>query len=95
MKNIAKNTLKATLGAAFLTSTLGASATTLTDNPFVANQLDGGYQLASRDAEGRCGEGKCGGDEGKGAEGKCGEGKCGGDEGKGAEGKCGEGKCGG
>ena len=42
-------------------------------------------------AEGKCGEGKCGGDKKK--EGKCGEGKCGGDKKK--EGKCGEGKCGG
>jgi uncharacterized low-complexity protein len=47
--------------------------------------------------EGKCGEGKCGGD--KPTEGKCGEGKCGGDkpaaapEKKAAEGKCGEGKC--
>ena len=56
-----------------------------------------------KDAEGQCGEGKCGegmkdaeghcGHHDKVAEGKCGEGKCG--EGmKDAEGKCGEGKCG-
>ena len=44
-------------------------------------------------AEGKCGEGKCGGDKAK-KEGKCGEGKCGGDKAK-KEGKCGEGKCGG
>ena len=45
--------------------------------------------------EGKCGEGKCGGDKaGKAKEGKCGEGKCGGDKAK-KEGKCGEGKCGG
>ncbi len=37
--------------------------------------------------EGKCGEGKCGGDKGA-------EGKCGGDK-KPTEGKCGEGKCGG
>ena len=43
--------------------------------------------------EGKCGEGKCGGDKAK-EEGKCGEGKCGGDKTE-AEGKCGEGKCGG
>ena len=29
-------------------------------------------------AEGKCGEGKCGGDSDKEKEGKCGEGKCGG-----------------
>lgn len=58
-----------------------------------------------RDAEGKCGEGKCGADKTKAAaEGKCGadktkaaaEGKCGADKQKAAaEGKCGEGKCGG
>ncbi len=36
--------------------------------------------------DGKCGEGKCGGDKAK-------EGKCGGDKKK--DGKCGEGKCGG
>jgi len=93
------NTLKIAVGTAFLTSSLGASMTTLADNPFVANDLGSGYQLASRDAEGKCGEGKCGGGAEKDTEGKCGEGKCGesnGDESpKDAEGKCGEGKCGG
>jgi uncharacterized low-complexity protein len=43
--------------------------------------------------EGKCGEGKCGGEK-KAGEGKCGEGKCGGEK-KAGEGKCGEGKCGG
>ncbi|CAA6828102.1 MAG: FIG024746: hypothetical protein [uncultured Thiotrichaceae bacterium] len=43
--------------------------------------------------EGKCGEGKCGGDKAD-KEGKCGEGKCGGDKAE-KEGKCGEGKCGG
>ena len=38
------------------------------------------------DPEGKCGEGKCGGDKGA-------EGKCGGDKAE-KEGKCGEGKCG-
>ena len=42
---------------------------------------------AAKGHEGKCGEGKCGGDKAKG------EGKCGGDKAKG-EGKCGEGKCG-
>ena len=68
-----------------------------------AVDLDQGYMLVGdhKGEEGKCGEGKCGGD--KGEEGKCGEGKCGGDKGeegtcggdKGEEGKCGEGKCGG
>ena len=69
---------------------------------FNVMDLDRGYAAMvddhnkEDDAEGKCGEGKCGGDmEGKDAEGKCGEGKCGGDSGeKDAEGKCGEGKCG-
>lgn len=52
----------------------------LAANPFSAQQLSGGYDLASygKDAEGSCGD--------KSAEGSCGENK--------AEGKCGEGKCG-
>jgi uncharacterized low-complexity protein len=32
----------------------------------------------AKDAEGKCGAGKCGGAMSKGAEGKCGAGKCGG-----------------
>ena len=49
--------------------------------------LDAGYQLAGdKHKEGKCGEGKCGGE-------KKAEGACGGE--KKAEGKCGEGKCGG
>jgi len=61
------------------------------DNPFQAEDLGTGYEIAG--AEGNCGEGRCGNDEEKDkkddkeSEGKCGEGKCG-------EGKCGEGKCG-
>ncbi len=94
-KKTSFNALKVTVGAALLTSTLGASMSTLAENPFVANDLGSGYQLASRDAEGKCGEGRCGGDSAKDAEGKCGEGKCGGGAEKDAEGKCGEGKCGG
>lgn len=99
------NPFTATIGAAFVASAvslpLNAAAA---DNPFVANDIGSGYQLASKDAEGKCGEGKCGegkkDKEGKGGEGKCGEGKCGegkkeGKEEKGGEGKCGEGKCGG
>jgi uncharacterized low-complexity protein len=92
------------LGAAFLASAVTplASASVL-NNPFAANELEAGYDLANfgkEQGEGKCGEGKCGGDSGKAAkEGKCGEGKCG--EGKAAkEGQCGgnkaagEGKCG-
>lgn len=70
----------------------------LGNSAFAAEPMPKGYQLASAKmpAEGKCGEGKCGG-SGKASqgEGKCGEGKCGA-SGKAdkAEGKCGEGKCG-
>ena len=60
------------------------------DNPFSANALDSGYQLAQVDTkaqEGKCGEGKCGESKMKGeAKGKCGESKMKGE----AKGKCGE-----
>ena len=96
--------IAAALGAAFLASTF-ASVASAEVNPFSAQQLSGGYDLANfgEDAEGKGGdkkaEGSCGD---KKAEGKCGEGKCG--EGKKAasEGSHGEGhkaetegKCGG
>ena len=64
----------------------GLSATTLAqaeENPFGAEQLEGGYLILA--GEGSCGEGKCGSKDD-------GEGKCG-SKGEG-EGKCGEGKCG-
>ena len=76
-------------------------------NPFAMNELSGGYmQVADKHMEGKCGakdKAKKKGTEGKCGEGKCGgekemkknmEGKCGGDKAK-KEGKCGEGKCGG
>jgi uncharacterized low-complexity protein len=95
--------LAAAVGAAFLASaSLNVSAGIASDaNPFAAEDLSSGYNLAmlsdhesdDKKKEGKCGEGKCG-EEGKKKEGKCGEGKCG-EEGKKKEGKCGEGKCGG
>jgi uncharacterized low-complexity protein len=84
------------LGAAFLASSVVPVASAAA-NPFAAQELGSGYNLANfnshgdGDHEGKCGEGKCG--EKDTAEGKCGEGKCG--EKDAAEGKCGEGKCGG
>ena len=90
-----KKPLAAALGAAFLASSI-APVVSAEVNPFSAQQLSGGYDLANfgdhKGEEGKCGEGKCG--EGKCGEGKCGEGKAEG-EGKCGEGKCGEGKCGG
>ena len=83
-----KKPLAAALGAAFLASSI-APVVSAEVNPFSAQQLSGGYDLANFGAHK---EGGCGGDH-KGEEGKCGEGKCGGDKAEG-EGKCGEGKCG-
>jgi uncharacterized low-complexity protein len=81
-------------GSMAMTSVAQAAAYSATD-------LGSGYATVTAEGscggdkgkEGKCGEGKCGGDK-KGAEGKCGEGKCGAHD-KGQEGKCGEGKCGG
>ena len=75
-------------------------------SPFSMTTLSAGYLLGlaggdqeAKEAEGSCGEGKCGGDKEAEAEGSCGgdkegEGSCGGDK-KDAEGSCGEGSCGG
>jgi uncharacterized low-complexity protein len=93
--------IAAALGAAFLASSF-ASVASADSNPFSAQQLSGGYDLANfnHHAEGGCGdkkaEGSCGD---KKAEGSCGdkkaEGSCGD---KKAEGSCGdkkaEGSCG-
>jgi len=94
--------LSAAIGAAFVGSLVLTSAASAEANPFGMQDLNSGYMVAGgehggdKGEEGKCGEGKCGGD--KGEEGSCGgdkgeEGSCGGD--KGEEGKCGEGKCGG
>ena len=80
-------------GAALVLSLASGTVLAADSNPFGMTKLTEGYQVAMK--EGKCGEGKCGGDKAKKAEGKCGEGKCGGDKAKKAEGKCGEGKCGG
>ena len=91
MLKVAKKPLAALIGSTFVV-TLGLSSGAYADtNPFTLNELEGGYQLAAADAEGKCGEAKCGADaDSKDSEGKCGAGA----EEKGAEGKCGEGKCG-
>jgi uncharacterized low-complexity protein len=93
----------AAVGVAFVSSLAVSSTAVADDNPFASTDLDNGYMMAGGDKgeEGKCGEGKCGGD--KGEEGSCGgdkgeEGSCGGD--KGEEGSCGgdkgeEGSCGG
>lgn len=99
-----KRPLAVALGAAFLASSI-APLVSAGANPFSAQPLDAGYNLASFDkhAEGGCGgnkaegEGSCGGAkaEGEGDAKAEGEGKCGGDKKAEGEGKCGEGKCGG
>lgn len=97
MANSTKKPLAAALGAAFLASAIAPVASAEV-NPFTANTLSSGYDLANyahHGEEGKCGEGKCGGDKKAEKEGKCGEGKCGGDKKAEKEGKCGEGKCGG
>lgn len=102
--NNSKNPIAAAIGAAFLATAISPLASAEA-NPFSAQSLNGGYDLASYDhhAEGSCGgkaegEGSCGGEKADG-EGKCGEGKCG-DSKSESEGSCGgkaegEGSCGG
>ncbi len=78
-----KTTLALATGAAFATTVALAPLAHAADNPFGMAKLDSGYQLAQADkkADGKCGEGKCGGTkkaDDKKKDGKCGEGKCGG-----------------
>ena len=91
-KNTVMKPLSVALGAAFVASLAGTSIANAAENPFSMTELSSGYMVAGSH-EGKCGEGKCGGEK-KHKEGKCGEGKCGGEK-KMKEGKCGEGKCGG
>jgi uncharacterized low-complexity protein len=99
--NVSKTTL--TLAMTVALGAAGSASADLSQNPFEMQQLESGYvQLAEAKAQdGKCGEGKCGGNEAaeeKAKDGKCGEGKCGDDAAKSAdkakEAKCGEGKCG-
>jgi uncharacterized low-complexity protein len=99
MQQIKKTSIATALGAVVIGSLASVSAHATT-NPFGIQSLESGFMQEA--TEGKCGEGKCGGDKAKKVaknmkEGKCGEGKCGGDKAKKAakEGKCGEGKCGG
>ena len=70
--------------------------TSAAENPFGMSNIDT-QQIHVAGKDGKCGEGKCGGEkkakcgDGK-KKSKCGEGKCG--DGK-KKSKCGEGKCGG
>jgi len=85
--------------AALFAASLSLSAQAA-ENPFGMSDLAQDSQLAmSSKPDGKCGDGKCGGDKKK-AGGKCGGdkkkagGKCGDDKKK-KDGKCGDGKCGG
>lgn len=98
-----KKTTLSLAGAAFAAASSFAPLASAADNPFGMTKLDSGYQLAQADkkADGKCGEGKCGGAmkaESKKKDGKCGEGKCGtsmsGDK-KPADDKKKDGSCGG
>lgn len=81
-----KTVIAANIGfaACLLASPMARSA----DNPFVSEDLQIGYMVAEKAAEGRCGEGKCGANKQTGAEGqsndtdKAAEGKCGANKGK-------------
>jgi uncharacterized low-complexity protein len=99
-----KTALTLALGTAFAASLAASPVLQAADNPFEMDSLKNGYQVAQADKkkDGKCGDGKCGGDMKK-KEGACGgdkkkEGACGGDKKK--EGACGgdkkkEGACGG
>ena len=79
-----KKPLAIALGAAFVTTLAATPVANAADNPFAMSELSSGYMVAEM-AEGKCGEGKCGGDK------KDKEGSCGGEK----EANCsGEGSCG-
>jgi uncharacterized low-complexity protein len=65
------------VGTAIVTSLASVNTASAAENPFAMNELSSGYTVAEM-AEGKCGEGKCGGAAKATEEGKCGEGKCGG-----------------
>ncbi|KRP19233.1 MAG: hypothetical protein ABS23_04590, partial [SAR92 bacterium BACL16 MAG-120619-bin48] len=76
MKNQTTKPLVTAISAAFIaTAALSATNLSAAENPFQADLLQSGYNLAAHHNEGKCGEGKCGEamDKAKG-EGKCGEG---------------------
>ncbi len=90
-----KKPLAIAMGATFAAAMSTAPIASADSNPFGMQPLESGYMQL---AEGKCGEGKCGGKMKK--EAKCGaehakmhDGKCGGKKME-KEGKCGEGKCG-
>ncbi len=91
MKNTMKKSLSAAAGISFAAAMSASPVANADSNPFGMQNLESGYMQL---AEGKCGEGKCGGSmkSKKKAEG---EGKCGGKKGSmdkmKSEGKCGSG----
>ena len=79
-KTLITKPVTAALGVAFVSSLAVSTTAVADDNPFAMADLDSGYLLAGghEGEEGKCGEGKCGGEKATSTEGKCGEGKCGG-----------------
>ena len=71
--------LSIALGTAFAASMAASNVATAAEgtNPFATTELSSGYMQVAGAHEGKCGEGKCGGNKSS-KEGKCGEGKCGG-----------------
>ena len=59
----------ALLGSAFVTAMAQVPATQAAENPFATTELQTGYKVAAK-AEGKCGEGKWGGDKKAATEGK-------------------------
>ena len=70
MSNKAKlKPLSIALGTAVSVSLVNISVSSAAESPFSMEPLSGGYLVL---AEGKCGEGKCGGSKGKSMEGGCG-----------------------
>ncbi len=62
-----KKTLKpimAALGTTFVVALAASPIANAADNPFSLTEISSGYMVADQD-EGKCGEGKCGGNEDK------------------------------
>ena len=61
--------LAAVLGTAFVAAMTQMPATQAAENPFATAELKTGYKVAAHH-EGKCGEGKCGGEKKSAKEGK-------------------------
>ncbi len=75
-----KRTLKpiaAAIGTTFVIALAASPIANAANNPFSLTEISSGYMIADK-AEGKCGEGKCGGDKTK--DKKEAEGKCGGEK---------------